>query len=329
MTQKITLVTVVYLEELRNLRLQAQSVAAFFEPGDISAIHIIVNDRQQQECKRLVREMVPLYGELADRVRIVEPEEIISKRAGGFAGAVKRAVIHNRDRIPFRVKSGWRGNNGWLMQQAFKLCAARLVPDGFVLILDAKNFFVSKVSRSDFISEEGKALSFLEMPGKAHRKWLKNSFRTFGIPAPSDAAPIPPSTTPYCVRADVLRGCLAGVEEKLGPVQLYFGHKPLVKGAGWKASEFMLIYAYVTQRHGAWPNLFDEGLQPVAGISRKMDDETVDSMITLVENRSRNVFSVHSTRVHNLRPDYRTRIRKILEDRGLAATGSFLFRQEP
>lgn len=329
MTQKITIVTVVYLKELRNLRLQAQSVAAFFEPGDVSAIHIIINDREQQECMRQVREVVPLYGDLADRVRIVEPEEIISERTGGFAGTMKRAVVHNRDKIPFKVQSGWRGNNGWLMQQAFKLCAARLVPDGFVLILDAKNFFVSKVSRSDFISEQGQALSFLETPGRAQRKWMENSFRLLGIPILSGDAPIPPSTTPYCIRADVLRGCLHAAEEKLGPVQLYFGYKPLAGRSGRKASEFMLIYAYVTQRHGAWPNLFEEGLQPAAGINRNMDDQTVDSMITLVETKSRSVFSVHSRRVGNLRPDHRARIRNILEDRGLAAAGSFLFCQEP
>jgi hypothetical protein len=326
MKQRITLVTVVYIREIENLKLQARSVAMFFEPDDISSILIVVNDRNQKECARLARELVHFYESLADRVRIVEPEEILPGGAGGFSGLLRRMVVQHRNWIPFRTQAGWRGNNGWLMQQAFKLCVARLIPDGYVLILDAKNFFVSNVNRSDFISEAGRALSFLEPPSNAQRNWMENSFRIFGLPIPPDDTLTPPSTTPYCLSAEVLAGCLAEIEDKLGPAHVYFGFKPLVRRVGRKASEFMLIYAFVTRHYGGWSNQFDEGLQPAAGLNRNMDDETVERMLELVEQGRRKVFSVHSDRLERLNPEHRARINSILSDRGLAAAGAFLAR---
>lgn len=322
----MNIVSVVYAEEIPFLRNQARSLREYFNDEDVQSICIIVNDRKENECVDRVHAMLPLYGTLRDRVRIIRPADILSRNSGArrnLVSILKRAFVHKHNLLPLRQNKGWKGNHGWLMQQALKLCISRIISDNYILILDCKNFFVKPVTSRDFVSPSGRPKSNLDIPSSAQRSWIERSFEIFGIPAPDLEEPAAPSTTPFCIQAAVLRDCLDQVESRVGPIEAYFGYRPFWARGGAKASEFMLIYAYVTFRFGNWLSVFDRGLQPAASINRKMDDETVERMIELVEHGKNNVFSVHKSRLQNLQSAHVQRIKRILDDRNLEFSDLF------
>ena len=295
-------------------------MAAYFEIDDVEAIYVIINDKDEMSCADKVHSMLPLYGALRDRVRIIVPSEILE---WNFAQAIrpsfllKRLIVHHRKFFFLRVNKGWRGNHGWLMQQAFKLCIARVVTSEFTLILDCKNFLVGPTTSFDFVSPCGRPKSNLRTPSPAQRTWIKRAFEIFAISAPGPEEQTAPSTTPFCIRTEILQDCLNEAERRLGPIEGYFGYRPFWARGGKKASEFMIMYAYVTYRFGGWLSIFDLGLPPAAAINRKMDDGTIEYMIDLVEQKKINVFSVHRSRVRDLNPVHLQRLRKILKDRNL------------
>lgn len=329
MSMKISIVTVVYQEEINFLKIQAQSLDVFFKHEDIDSICIIINDRHQRSCRDQVVAMLPMYGALSKKVKIFEPDQIIGEHKYDIKRPLfmlKKLFVHYRSLIPIKIKSGWRGNNGWLTQQAFKLCVARVVKEGFVLILDSKNFFVNNVNIYDFVSNNHRARTLLVEPYKSNRRWIDNSFKIFGMNFSDYNELASLSRTPFCIRADILKDCLNEVERRIGPIEVYFGYRPLWgKGTGHKASEFMLMYAYITYRFGNWKYVFDEGLLPASSINKGMKDHRVDHMISLVEKNEVNVFSVHKSRVHNLKAEHIKRIRQIFECRGLSLDSIFSF----
>lgn len=323
---KINIVSVVYSEELPFLRNQARSLAIYFKEEDVKSICIIINDKDEDKCLEHVQAMLPLYGLLRDRVQIFRPSDFMARKDGMCKvplAALKCAFVTNPYLSPIRRNKGWKGNSGWMMQQAFKLSISRIVSDDYILILDCKNFFVSHVTSLDFISSSGRPKSRLTTPSPAQKNWIENSFDIFGISLPDSENCSAPSTTPFCVETSLLRDCLNEVENRIGPIECYFGYRPLWAKRGRKASEFMLIFAYVNFRFQNWMNIFEPGLVPAASINRKMDDRAVECMIDLVENGNRKVFSVHRARLQSLKPMHVHRIKKILVDHNLKVSDLF------
>jgi hypothetical protein len=211
MRPKINIVTVVYQEEIGFLKNQARSIDLFFNHEDIDGIYVIINDRDIRACRERVVEMLPRYGALREKVHTIEPDNILGMpnfKRGWPLLALKRFFVHHRNILQIKLQDGWRGTNGWLMQQAFKLCAARLFKRDFVLILDSKNFFVNPVDCYDFVSKTNRAKSVFGTPGKTQRKWIENAFEIFGINPPNSGELTPPSMTPFCISANILRDCL-------------------------------------------------------------------------------------------------------------------------
>lgn len=312
--------TVVYSRELPLLRLQACSMARYLDSRGIGRIFVIVNDIDEAGCAARVQAMRPDWGPLAPRVEVIGAEALFTLRpeANGPRGPVARVRLwftRYRRRYPFGVKSGWRGNRGWRVQQALKLAVARQGDSPFVLLLDAKNHFVRPVGLDSFVDADGRARSYTDQPGEKRYAWIAGSYRLFGLPPPGRDVPSPPTVTPVVVPRAVLRGCLDAIEARVGPVEAFFTR---AKG---ETSEFMLIYAYVAGECGGWDTVFAPGLIPAASIFRRGSDGDIDRVLSAVEDGTAEILSVHDSRRAGLASEHRRRIEAIWRDRGLPGEG--------
>src|SRR5271166_4460795 len=128
----VTILTVVFGEEINLLALQARSLARFFEPSSIDEIIIIVNGKQQLDVEQRVHDVVlQAYGTLSERVTTILADDV------------------HRFRYP---------EAGWHTQMALKLLAAPRVSTTWYLVLDAKNHFIRPASVRDFFADSGRAL---------------------------------------------------------------------------------------------------------------------------------------------------------------------------
>jgi uncharacterized protein DUF6492 len=316
----LDIATVVYSRELPLLRLQACSMARYLDPAGIGRIVVVVNDIDEAACAARVEAMRAAWGRLAPRLEVVGADALFALRpaANGPRGPRQRFRLwfaRNRRRYPLGVKRGWRGNRGWAVQQALKLAVARHGDSPMVLLLDAKNHFVKPVGLSSFVSPDGRALSFTDLPGDKRNLWIAGSFRLLGLPPPGRQVPSPPTVTPVVVPRAVLRGCLDAVERRVGPVEAFFAR---AKG---DLSEFMLIYAFVAGHCGGWDAVFAPGLVPSASIHRRSDAAEIERVLARVEDGTAEIFSVHDSRLVGLAPDPRRRIEAIWRDRGLPGEG--------
>jgi hypothetical protein len=271
----IDVVTEVFREELPLLALQARSIARFLDPDAVARVLVVVNDVHEDATAAAVEALRPLYGPLAGRLEVVRPDALASPRAWG---PLRRAAIcyvrHGRGplmrRLPRRdrLASGWRGNPGWSMQQAQKLLVVNAARARYVLILDAKNFFVEPVGLATFVAADGRARTRRVAVEALQRGWIEASFRTLGIasPAPAEA---PPTTTPVAFERAIMREGVDALEARLGPLEVFFS---LWKG---RATEFMLMFAAIDRGQGLWWERFAPGLPDSATIYAKGGDREV------------------------------------------------------
>lgn len=312
--EDICIVTVVYGKEIPFLKVQASSIARHFSEADIGKIYIIVNDRDEDGCVAEVEGLLHTYGPFRDRVEIVRPSQMLNISMGAKRWQNLFPTLYVRSRIfkPLRRASGWRGNRGWMLQQAFKLSISRRITQRYTLVLDAKNFLVAPFRLTDIVAETGAPKSHMYRPSPSQRTWIRRAFEILSVPVPNPDAPAAPSRTPFCIETSVLKGCLEAVEEKVGPVDVYFGYRPFRKKHRRKASEFMLVYAYIVKTYGSWWQYFAPGLGAASGITKKMDSKTVDSMLDSLEQETVKVFFVHSNASSKLEQHQLDRLRKLL-----------------
>jgi hypothetical protein len=109
------LVTVVFLDELPTLKLQARSVELYCRDMDLGNIVVVINDDRVT-----IDDVDPAWwGQLEDRVRIV-----------------------HRNSWPIKY-----AENGWLTQQLLKLLACAQGENTWSLVLDTKTLFVKPVAK--------------------------------------------------------------------------------------------------------------------------------------------------------------------------------------
>jgi hypothetical protein len=318
----LDVVTVVYGRELGLLRLQARSIARFLEPDGIGRVVVIVNDADEAAVAARVEAMRGDWGRFAGRLEVVLPDALFGLRpaACGARGLRQRCrlwLARHRRLYPFGVKSGWRGNRGWSVQQALKLAVARWGDSRFVLLLDAKNHFVREVGVGCFVGPDGRAKSYREPPIDKFRGWIVGSCRLLGVAAPPRAEPAPPTITPFVVARAVLLGALEALERRAGPAEAFFAR------ARSSESEFMLIYAFACGLPGGWEAAFADGLVPPATVFRDSDAATIDRELGRAERGEAEVFSLHSARIRGLTPAERARIAALWRSRGLPVEAVF------
>ncbi len=255
------IVTVVFRNEITLLRLQARSLARYFEAGAVNSILVIVNDRLEDECVAAVQAMAGDYGALQPKMRILRPDDLRDGLPQTLLQQIERSFVTHiagllKNANPWRKakSAGWRGNKGWRMQQAFKLMSVQACTGSHVLILDAKNHFIAGVGPSDLVSADGRALTRAMVPHPLQKQWLVASFNRLGYPVDLACGKSVPTVTPMVIDRAVFELAVRLMRDRLGPLDLLFAWRRK------KCTEFMLLFAAVDQGTGAWWQTFAEGL---------------------------------------------------------------------
>ncbi len=277
----IAIVNVVFRAELPLLVLQARSIARHFDPDVLSEIVVIINDPDEDRCHREIEAMRSEYGCFTNHLQIVNPSALLSepKRLGDRLHALwvgggrtrLKAMFRHRRRHGNRSGNpkGWAGNNGWSMQQAFKLLCARVCTSTHIVFLDAKNHFLLPAHAEYFIAADGRARTRSLLPDDKQQTWIEASFKAVGLPAPSSKS-APPTVTPFVIERHLLMDCCRELEEQLGPLENFFATR---RG---QATEFMLMYAMLDKGEGRWWELHAGGLPASLTIFRPSDPQHPD-----------------------------------------------------
>jgi hypothetical protein len=120
----IDIATVVFDQELSQLKAQAHSVALYCQHIGVKNIYVILNDHDS-----VAQHIDPAWwGDLAPRV-IVIPRTVFS--------------------VEF-------DSNGWLSQQVLKILVAGLSYNTWTMVLDAKTVFVRQLNLHELIDDQGR-----------------------------------------------------------------------------------------------------------------------------------------------------------------------------
>ncbi|WP_286829333.1 MULTISPECIES: DUF6492 family protein [Kordiimonas] len=232
----LDVVTVVFGDELRLLKLQARSMARYLDPALVGTIFVIVNDPHQAWVSRFIHHhTLPEYGPLGPQVKIVKRDEL------------------------------WRGGRhgvGWQSQQVCKLLVARLSQADAYMILDAKNHFIRKVSGQAIRSADLRWRSHLNLMAPKFRRQFSTACQLFGVEADHDN-PCMPTTTPFIADRQLVVDMLAAVEARSGkPFERFFME---AKG---RFTEFSLYSAYHLSVRGDFDITYERRNCPTATLFR-------------------------------------------------------------
>jgi hypothetical protein len=321
-------VTVIFRTELEMLRLQARSMARFLKPEDVNSILIVLNDEDEEACQRGVEAMLAEWGHLAERVQIIAGSSLLRPVKGGVLAHLERfwasgprcAWRPYRDRIQGkpRVVYGWARNNGWLMQQAFKLLAAYRATGDYIVILDAKNFFIRSTDASEFVDADGRPRVEPATQETNYLEWAEKSARRIGSAVPQRTS-IPPSLTPIVHRREDMVRAVGRLEETLGALECFFARRSA------KSTEFMLLYAAMSPDSSDWMKAFS--VRRDAPIYRILNTEEVGATLDAIAKEPRALLSLHRKYLRSLDAETQERLLSYLREIGLVrdgeATGGF------
>lgn len=309
----LSFATIVYSKDYPLLELQARSMARFLDPVEVASISIVMNDVDEPSLRRNLSDILPFYGPLAQHVQIVGGDDILlpsNKRTS--PRALERAYVDYRYRIPSVRRQGWRGNNGYRLQQALKLASARCAGSDRIVLLDAKNAFLRRVSEADFFTGDGKGrLQFLKPELVFHRNWLAQSLLAFEVGCEvEDVFETTTFVTPYPVKRDVLLGVLDEIDARYGSVQALFASKR-------RPSEFMLINAYCIKHRGG-PHTDFENASPInIGLWPEYDKAKVSTELNRLNDPKALSIGVHNRAVSQLGNKHLDQLLGAFEVRGI------------
>ncbi|MFD3190563.1 DUF6492 family protein [Sedimentitalea sp. HM32M-2] len=311
----ITYVTIVFQGDLTLLRLQAQSMARFLEPAAVSSILLVLNDVDEDRLRAQLDGMQALYGRLWPKVRIVSGDTVLHDPQRRRRRSLFECIyVDNRFRLPFLRRGGWRGGNGYRLQQALKLASARAATSERMVILDGKNIFLRAPFENELFDAAGRASATFEpVRPPHHRNWLTESLDVLDVPVDSgDISETTGYSTPYPVARQLLLDVLHEIETRHGPVQVLFASKR-------RPSEFMLIFAYCLKHFGGPDRAFFRSERGHVGLWAGFDDATVDRILSETESRAPLTFGLHRKAAVAMTGPQRQRILALFDARGLDA----------
>ena len=311
----LSLVTVVHRGELPLLRLQARSLARHGAPEDVAEVLVCANDSEERAVLRAVEGMRDAWGPHAGRLRAVGGRHLFRGRTGA-AGEERRrwAAKLRRRRLSGRPfgPSGWHGHEGWWMQQAFKLAAARVLEGERVLILDAKNVLLGPLDPGAFFAPDGRARAYLtESPDPLHREWLACTREALGLPS-CDLASVTSYRTPFAVRRADLLAALEWLEARTGgDVEGHFS-------TGWpRCTEFMLLNVWAATERGGVKAVFASGLPEPASLHAEADEAEIDALLDGMADGRLTLPGLHVVALARLGPARRARLSGVLARAGV------------
>lgn len=311
-------VTVIFRTELEMLRLQARSMARFLNPEDVNSILIILNDEDEDACRAGVEAMVAEWGALAKKLQIIPGSVLVRRSPTGLTAGLERFWVGGprcvwrpfRDRVLGRprVVYGWARNNGWLTQQAFKLLAVYRATGRYVVILDAKNFFIRKTDATEFVDAEGRPRVEAATQSPKYIEWAECSAKRLGFPVPNPTS-IPPSLTPVVHRRETMMVAVKELETKLGLLESFFVRRSA------KSTEFMLLYAAMSGESADWMAGFSVRQTPP--IYRISNAQSVKATLDAISEEPRALLSFHRKHFRELDPATKDQLTHYLRKIGL------------
>ncbi len=219
---RFDLVTVGFAGDLPLLRLQARSISRHLDPLSVGTIIVVDNDgRPAHFADPFARDVLPEYGALRDRVRLVPGPEII---------ALTDPALKSR---------------GWRRQQALKLDAHRLVTTPAYVTLDCKNHFVRPSGAETFLDPSNR----LRVAPRGYNPEQVAPFARLGVPPDSIPGTIFNITTPFPLWTKEV----AALDERVrGLTGLTAGG---LVAAETDILEYRLYCAGLLARYGHWDGL--------------------------------------------------------------------------
>ena len=257
-TDTIDLVTVSYLEEGPLLKLQARSLALYGDRALIGNIFIIVNECRLAKFKRyLNKEILPEYGRLAYKVKLINYSELFSE--------------------PIKAK-----HLGWKSQQALKLLAARCVCSDAYMILDTKNHFVRPLTADRIIAPSGQLKMHLGEINNSFKDHFTRACAFFGLDETPAFDQALPTATPFLMYKDIVLNLLDEMErrEQKSFQKIFMTGRPF--------NEFYLYYAYILAHYGSAQSVYDICLVSVGTLYSKAGNNLAKTQDVLkrVENKN-------------------------------------------
>jgi hypothetical protein len=304
----LTFVNVTFPGELPLLRLQARSMARYLPGAVVAEVLNIVNARNERAALDDLEDLRREYGPLESKVRNVTATDVFAAGPNrvGLTGGPKATLARN-PWLYGRRRAGWHGNDGWQMQQALKLGAARIAQGRYVVILDSKNIFVAQLSLGDFVADNGKPLGRFDH-GQAHLalRWLGASLKALDLdPNLAQTRPILSILTPAVFRTQFIISLLDAIEARRGPVQNMFAMP-------WnRATEFILITGWCLKDGGLSAHLEDGLMDPFNLNYRHTEEMRLRHAVGAATGK---LVTPHRAVMTSLSPELRGSLVKLLTD---------------
>ncbi len=223
----IDIFVVVFLSDMRLLKMQMFSFKIFCREDDFSKYIIVIN------------EPLSIARDLRDQIESWAADSWIYE---------KLRIILLDDVFPFDSSV-----KGWHRQQAIKLYVGYLSESSFALILDAKNHLLRVFDKSRLFDDIGRLLTTdLRVKRGDQRRWLSDSFSLLGVDnfIDFDVFRSPPTTTPYLVNLDDIRDLSIGVLGGRGTWMDFF------RRSRGEETEFFLYAAWIYKKYGSFDRYF-------------------------------------------------------------------------
>jgi hypothetical protein len=309
----LSFATIVYSKDYPLLRLQAMSMARFVAPDQLASIHVILNDIDEAGLAAKIEPILQHYGPLRPKVRILKGEEVLLGEGHTAKRPLKdRILIEDRYRLPLIRKGGWRGNNGYRLQQVLKLGAARVAEAENIVILDTKNLFLRSFEEGEFFSPKGPArIQFMPVHSDYHRNWLLQSLEALGVEQTlTDDLRTTTFSTPFPVRRTLILSLLDEINIRYGSVQALFASKR-------RPSEFMLMNAFCLKSRDGYAPWFEPADPAHIGMWPTYSTDELAKLVARLQDDRSLTLGLHNRAVANLPEDLRGQVYAALETRSI------------
>lgn len=284
---KIDFLTLTYGIEVPLLLLQARSMRLFLDRNIVGSIVVVINEDDPAATReRIMRDVMPEYGDLSAFVKIVAVGDIFSDRSKA---------------------------SGWKRQQTIKIMAAMILNEDHYVALDSKNHFIKPVSLSRFIAADGRMISTRRRShGDRHYRLVKVcDYFGLGDVSPDTLMPI---TTPFVLPRKDVAEMIRYVEAREGGNFPAFFHL-----AGPDVTEFFLFYAYLMMRYGNVEDLYlmDDPFVLILWEGNPVGARLTKALERAVRNDSVYCLSLHVKRTRVITASDATALSQIWVDLGI------------
>lgn len=230
MQDQFDIVIVTFDKEIPMLELQAKSIAKFVDLN-IGNIIIIYNCPDS----RFLYVDMDWFGKYKDRVKIFRRNDLYD--------------------APANLTGYWLESKGYVLQQILKIKSYRLCFSPYIIILDAKNWFINTVTEDKILSADKKLLYQSVGVADHWKSYIHYIENKLDLPLNTINTSHINNLTPFFVTREVLSQIDKDVDDY---------EDDLLKG---NYPEFMLINAYIEKHYKLSNFFFDDNYQELGYVS--------------------------------------------------------------